>query len=251
MPYPRKTTKAKTRAPYRKRRYYRKNTKSYGKARPMRKLSLNYRIPNTYRFCRETLPFTTTFSLIAAGTAYPVMGYLNFDNLQFNQLVNSTTEFGALFARYKVDKITTYLTPLFQETVVASTGTPGTTAALRITRVGTKWLNQAFTIQTNADAQLEELAQVQNKSVSNYASNRSLRLTTYNPGVIKKGVVDSSGGEINTRQPMPWLNITHDSDVPLSHNSIIFAERTDGGILDIAWKYRVVHKVWFRCSQVG
>ena len=221
------------------------------RARPMRSLKTNYRSVNVYRFVRETLPTTTSFSLISAGTTFPAMGYLKFDNLQFNQLVSAQTEFGALFARYKIDKIETILTPLVQETTQSGGTALSFSAGLRITRVNTKWLNDPFTIQSTADAQLQELAQIQAKTVSNYASPKSLILTTINPGVAKKGVVDSTGAEIDFRGQCPWLNISGASNVPLRHNSLLFAERTDGQALDAAWKYRMVHKVYFRCSQVG
>lgn len=239
-----KPAKRARRTPIRRRRISR--------ARPMRSLKTNYRSVNMYRFVRETLPTTTSFSLIPAGTTFPVMGYLNFDNLQFNQLVSAQSEFGNLFARYKVDKIETILTPMFQETVATNNNIGYSTGpGLRITRVNTKWLNDPFTIQADADDQLKELAQIQSKTVSNYASPKSLIITTINPGVAKKGVVDSTGAEIDFRGQCPWLNISGASNVPLRHNSMLFAERTDGQALDTAWKYRMVHKVYFRCSQVG
>lgn len=220
--------------------------KRLSRARPMRSLKTNYRANNVYRFVRETMPSHVSFSIIPGGTSFSAMGYLNFDNLQFNQLVSAQAEFGALFARYKVDKIETILTPLW-ETV----NQDGAYLSIRVTRVNTKWMNESFAIQANADLQLAELAQIQAKSVSNYASHRSLKVTTMNPGVMKKGVLDSTGAELSTRGPAPWLNVTTESNVPLSHNSIMFMERTDGGALTTAYKYRVVHKVYFRCSQVG
>ncbi len=234
-----------------KRAYTRRRRVS--RARPMRSLKTNYRSTNVYRFTRETLPLTLSFNLIPAGTSFPAMGYLKFDNLQFNQLVNSTAEFGALFARYKVDKIVTSLTPMFQTTNSdnAATARYDYSSGLRITRINTKYLNEDFQIQSDADDQLRELAQFQTKSVTNYASPRSLTITTLNPGVRTKGVLDSTGAEIDTRAPCPWLNATSETNVPLSHNSVVFAERTDGGGLNANWKYRVVHKLFFRCSQVG
>lgn len=229
----------------------RRQTRRNSSARPMRALKTNYRAQNVYRFVRETMPQTLGFNLIPAGTSFPQMGYLDFDNLQFNQLVQAQAEFSALFARYKVDKIVTVLTPIIQQVVQPGGTALSYTAALRITRVNTKWLNEPFAIQANSDLQLAELAQLQGKSVSNYASPRSLTMTTINPGMLQKGVLDSAGNEIDVRGPSKWLNITTDSDVPLLHNSLIFAERTDGGALDASWKYRVVHKVYFRVSQVG
>lgn len=217
----------------------------------MRALSTNYRANNLYRFVRETMPTTLSFTLIPTGAAFPAMGYLNFDNLQFNQLVSAQAEFGVLFARYKVDKIVTILTPLIHETVAQGFGIAPSSPGLRVTRVNTKWMNQPFAISADADAQLSELAQIQSKSVSNYASNRSLYITTVNPGVSKRGVVNAAGNEIDVRGACPWLNITADANVPLQHNSILFAERTDGTPLTLDWKYRVVHKIYFRTAQVG
>jgi len=223
------------------------------RARPMRSLKTNYRANNVYRFCRETLPQTLSFSLIPAGASFPAMGYLSFDNLQFNQLVEATSDFGNLFARYKVDKIVTYLTPLFQEVNSdnASTARYDYSPNLKITRINTKYLNEDFATSANADDQLRVLAQFQSKSVSQYASKRAMKIETKNPGVRRKGVLDSTGTEIDVRAPCPWLNASLETNVPLSHNSLIFAERVDGGGLNANWKYRVVHKVYFRCSQVS
>lgn len=220
-------------------------------ARPMRALKTNYRSQNVYRFVRETMPQTIPFAIIPSGpTGFPAMGVLNFDNLQFNQLVDAYLDFSNLFARYKVDKIVTILTPLYQG-VVQTPNNPISNTALRITRVNTKWMTDGFDVAANSDEQLSELAQIQSKSVTNYSTPRSLYMTTINPGVIQKGVLDSTGTEINTRRPCPWLNIEDESNIPLAHNSIVFAERTDGGPLSTDWKYRVVHKVYFRCAQVG
>lgn len=219
----------------------------------MRSLKTNYRANNLYRFCRETVPETKAFTLIDAGTNFPAIGYMNFDSLTFESLAKAKDEFGSLFARYKVDKIVTYLTPMFQETAATASGsfTPNNTAALRVTRINTKWLDDAWTPKSDSDDQLEELAQIQSKTVSNYASFKSLSLVTMNPGVSKKGVLDASGAELSTRGAMPWLNITAESEVPMKHNSLIIAERTDGKDLTTDWKYRVTHKVYFRCAQVG
>lgn len=83
----------------------------------MRALRNNYKAVNVYRFVRETIPDTTAFTLIPAGTTHGAMGYLNFDDLKFNDLAGTTQDLSLLFARYHVDKIVTILTPLFQETV--------------------------------------------------------------------------------------------------------------------------------------
>lgn len=232
-----------TKRGYLKKRRYGRNRRIYG---------VNYKKSLTYSFVRETMPLTLPFSIIAAGTSFPAMGYLEFSNLQFNQLVQASTEFGALFARYKVDKIETILTPMFQETIASNNNVGySTSSGLRITRINTKWFNGPISLGSTSDAVLGELAQIQSKSVSPYASRRSLKLITKNPGVVTRGVVDSTSTEIDTRIASPWLNINNQADVPLKHNSVIFAERIDGNAVTADWKYRVVHKVYFRCSQVG
>jgi len=91
-----------------------------GRARPMRSLASGYGGINVYRFVRETVPQTATFTMIGAGPSFPQMGYMSFENLQFNQLP-SDTDFSSLFARYKVDKIVTTMTPMF-DTVTADAG---------------------------------------------------------------------------------------------------------------------------------
>ena len=192
-------------------------------ARPMRSLPGSYKSMNTHRFVRETMPETRSFTIIPAGTAFQPIGKLTFDNLSFNLLVNGVSDFGNLFARYKVDKIETILTPMFSE--VTETYSAGAnyslSPALRITRINTKWFNGPLDFGATSDEVLSELAQIQSKSVTAYASRRSLKLITYNPGVYHKGVEDNTNTELVTRGPAPWMNISAQSDVPLKHNSAI------------------------------
>lgn len=221
--------------------------KRNGKARPMSNLKLNYRSLNIYRFMRETLPSTATFTLIPAAS-YGAMGYMSFENLQFNQLPGNT-DFQNLYARYKVDKIITCLTPLYQVATQANLS-----SQLEITRVNTKWLVGDMPIAANADAQLTELAQLQGKSKSLYAQKKCLYITTINPGVVGNSVVNSAGNEVNARRGCPWLSLSGPNqaiNVPFKHNAIIFARRVDGASLDATYKYSVTHKIFFRCSQVG
>ena len=204
-------------------------------------MKLNYRRPLTYSFVRETMPDTIPFTLISASGGFPAIGYLNFDNLQFNQLVSAVAEFGALFARYKVDRIETILTPMFQEQIATNNNVGySSSSGLRITKVNTKWLNEPFNIQANSQLQLGELAQIQSKTVRAYASRYSMKLITRFPHISERGVVDATNTEIDVNKPMPWLNIQSQADVPLKHNSLIFAERTDGGDLTVDWKYHRV-----------
>ncbi len=231
------------------------------RARPMRSLAADYRSINEYRFMRETVPITVPFNVIPAGNSFKSIGYLKFDNLQFNQLVQSTQDFGNLFARYKVDRIETYLTPMFDRIPAITGGTvdPLPSPALTITRLNTKYLDEEFAISADADDQLAVLAQFQSKTVSQYAKPGSMKLITDNPGVEMQGVIDSTGATHNYRAAAPWLNISLEADVPFKHNSLIFAERTDGAGIDEdfnqpttqSFKYRVVHRVYFRCSQVS
>lgn len=217
----------------------------------MRSLKTNYRALNVYRFVRETLPQTATFSLIAQGTgSYPAMGYMNFDNLQVNQLPGITDDCAKLFARYKVDKIVTKLTPMWEETINLTTNSTTISPELEITRVNTKYMIVDFPIQASASAQLTELAQLQAKSVGKYSRRTPLTLTTVNPGTSAKTVVDAGGTEIQSRMGAPWLSFAN-TNVPLKHNSILFARCLDGAALTDQWKYSVTHKIYFRCSQVG
>ena len=221
-------------------------------ARPMRALRTGYGGINVYRFVRETLPSTATFTLIAAAN-YGAIGYMSFENLQFNQLPGNS-DFYNLFARYKVDKIVTTLTPMFDTVTADAGGSITYSPQLEITKVNTKWMNGDFPIAANADLQLQELAQLQTKTQTLYASRKPLTLVTMNPGVEGRSVVDSAGNEVDARRTCPWLALSgpHQAiDVPFKHNSVIFAARVDGQSLTTAWKFRVTHKVYFRCSQVG
>lgn len=211
------------------------------------KLKLNYRAINVYKFMRETLPQTATFSLIAAAN-YGAIGYMSFENLQFGQLPG-VNDFTALFARYKVDKIVTTLTPLYE-----ITNQTNHSSQLEITRVNTKYMVNDFPILANADLQLAALAQFQAKTKSLYAAKKPLTLTTINPGVLGNSVVNSAGNEVDARRSSPWLALSGNDaalDVPFKHNAIIFAARVDGLSMDTSYKYRVTHKLYFRCSQVG
>lgn len=237
--------KGKTRAPARRR---------IRRARPMKALGTNYRSINAYRYVRETLPNVVTFQIIPQGTGtYADMGYMSFENLQFNQLPGSS-DFVNLYARYKVDKIVTTLTPMFQEVVSNNTQALTFTQQLELTKVNTKWMNGDFPIATTSQNQLSELAQLQAKSKCLYASKKPITLVTTNPGVEGRSVVDSGGNEVDARRSCPWLALSgpHAAlDVPFKHNALIFAARVDGTPVTSDWKFRVTHKVYFRCSQVG
>ena len=214
-----------------------------------------YRNVSVYRFCRETIPNIVTFNLIPQGTgSYPAMGYMSFENLQFNQLPGATEDFEKLFARYKVDMIVTELIPMFQEVVITSAESTAGSPQLEITKVNTKYMNSDFPIASTAQQQLAELAQLQAKSKRLYSAKKSIKLVTKNPGINARSVVDASGNEVDARKAAPWLSLSGPNqaiDVPFKHNAIIFGARIDGAALSDQWKYRVTHKLYFRCSQVG
>lgn len=227
-----------------------------GSARPMRSLKTNYRAINVYRFVRETTPQTYSFDIIAQGTGtIPDMGYMSFENLQFNQLPGHGDDFAHLFARYKIDKIVTTLIPMFETATADAGGSITFSPQLEITKVNTKWMTADFPVNTaNAQLQVEELAQLQAKSKSLYAAKRPLTLVTTSPGLKERTVVDSSGNEVDTRGGGLWLSLSGPNaalNVKFKHNAVIFAQRVDGQALTSAWKFRVTHKVFFRCSQVG
>lgn len=219
--------------------------------RPMRSLKTDYRSINVYRYMRETIPTTASFSVIpqGAGSGIPAIAYMSFENLQFQQMPGAT-DFTNLYARYKVDKIVTTLVPMVEEI----TNVVGGASQLEITRVNTKWMNSDFPIASNSEDQLKELAQIQCKTRSLYARSKPLTLVTVNPGVNARTVVDSSGNEVDARNRSPWLALSGPNaaiDVPFKHNALIFAARVDGVSMDTGWKYRVTHQLYFRCSQVG
>lgn len=228
------------------------------KARPAKALRIDYRGLNEYRFSRETIPEHTTFTLIAAGASQPAMGYLNFDNLSVS-LLPGWSDFSNLFARYKVDKVETFLTPLFDN--VNSEAPPPTVSLgvevspqLYITRVNTKWLNEPLTIQSTSGAQQEQLAQFQCKTRTLYSANKPLVITTMNPrsyGFANENTSVSGASMVLMNEPGKWYNTTDSADANICHNSVLFAERIDGQDLTTAWKYEVRHRIHFRCSQVG
>ena len=237
------------------------------RARPMRALYAKqaYRKLNQYRFCRETLPKTTKMSIIPAeGTGenrIPAMGYLQFSTVTPEDLANFTSEFGPLFAKFKVDKIVTTLTPI---TEGAYAGThdavqPNNADAWNqspqciVTRVNGKYLNEPMDIKANARLQLTELAQIQAKTKSKMLSHKSVYLVTVNPGirdVINPDVEDPADREI-VKGPNRWLNITGQSGTHYCHNDTVFVERVDGDDVTTDFKYRVTHKFYFRTAFVG
>lgn len=257
----RKFTGAGGRAPKRRRHVVHRR----GKARPRRALSTGYRgLPNQYRFVRETRPTTIDLgvaangvSLVAGTGAIPNISVFEFPGLQFNQLPGHT-DFGNLFANYKVDRIETMLIPQWQmQTQGAINPLPGpwlatgATPNLVVTRVNTKYLVNGLTIQATAEANLDELAQIQKKKRSMYSSKRGLKIITSRPRV-SYNLNDGSGGTNVASETTPWLPLATADDQEFVMNDVLFASRCDG--LDFApgiWRYRIYHRVHFRTSFVG
>ena len=222
----------------------------------MRSLKNNYRSVNCYRFVRETMPQYLTPTILEAEAGTPAMGYLDLGNLKMNQLVSFTNDFAALFARFKVDKIVTKLTPMY--TTITASGADAKenfhfSPNLKVTRVNTKWLAEPFGFGANADAQTRELAQLQSKSTSMYASKKSMTIVTQNPGTFGLTLTDPT--DVTSVKPVrngnKWMDINDHSNAEFPHNSIIFMERIDGQDLTDDWQYHVTHKVYFRTSQVA
>ena len=236
-----------------------------GSARPMRALRQSYRgAPNQYRYVRETRPVTIDLgtagggiSIIAGTGVIPSMSVLEFPNFEINQLPGFT-DFTALYANYKIDKIDTILIPQWQNTVNPDGAGSGTTqlSNLMMTRVNTKYLPNGMTIPpvapaNNAEGQRDELAQIQKKSRSLYGTKRWLRITTSSPDVLKD-VPDGSGGTNLAIQPSPWLPTTTAADQQFKMNDVLFADRLDGkDFVGGVWVYRMYHRVHFRCAFVG
>ena len=229
--YRRPVKKRKTAAKRRITRYVRK-----GKARPSRALSTTYRgAPNQYRFVRETRPTTIDMgaagsgvSLIAGTGAIPDISVFEFPNFEINQLPGFT-DFSALFANYKVDKIETVLIPQWQETVNPDGAGSGTTqlSNLVLTRINTKYLPNGITLSGTAEAQRDELAQIMKKTRSMYGSRKWLKINTSSPDVPKE-IPDGAGGTNLAVQPSPWLPTATAADQRFQMNDILFADRTDG-----------------------
>lgn len=251
MPYKRKRAPAKRkparRAPRRK---------MY--ARPNK--SLGYRRPAQFMFHRETLPSTKSLDILAASGNQPAMGYLQF-RLNMDSLFN-TSDFSNLFANFRVTCIVTTLTPLFD----GSPFTRGSEANAAIsdtwqsysgqcivTRVHGKYLNEPFQISTNALTQREELSQIQAKTKTKMYKPRDIKLVTKYPATYNVVQADPTQPATQSvvRGKSRWLSWQDDRDMEFAHNDTVFVEKVDGRDLTTDYKFRVVHKVYFKCSYVG
>ena len=229
-------------------------------------LSTGYKgVPNTYSFIRETRPTTidiganaTPGVTIIAGTgAIPDIAVFEFANFSIDQLPGFT-EFSSLFASYKIDKIETVLIPQWEQTVQQSinpqTGVWSNTGYipnLMITRINTKYLPNGYSIKTTAEENRDQLAQIIKKTRSLYGNRKWLNINTLHPRVFQE-IEDGQGGQNLTTKASPWLTTADAADQEYSMNDIMFADRLDGSNLSVGlYKYRMYHRVHFRCSFVG
>lgn len=165
----------------------------------------------------------------------------------------NVTEFAALYANFKVDRITTYLIPQWESTDNPNgVGSgPLQIPGLCISKVNTKYLATGLTASANAAAQRTVLAQIMKKTRSLYGSKKWLKLTTARPNVP----IDVSDGAASTNIglfPSPWLQFSTGTDQQFASNTTFFADTLNGtDIQPRIYKYRCYSRVEFRCSFVG
>lgn len=255
-------------APRRERNPYKGKTKAKAKAAKARpRLSIGYKgVPNQYRFIRETRPTTIDLGNAAtpgvthiAGTgSIPNIAVFEFPNFAINQLAGGFTEFSALFANYKIDKIQTILIPQWSSQNVQAinplTGTwlgTGAIPNLMLTRVNTKYLPNGYVVKATAEENRDQLAQIQKKTRSMYGSRKWLRINTVKPRVNYE-IEDGAGGQNIVSQASPWLPSVDAADQEYSMNDILFADRLDGTNFAVGLHlYRMYHRIHFRTSFVG
>lgn len=253
-----KQMRARTRRPRRRR---------VGSARPKRALSVGYKgPPNQYRYVRETRPTvidlgdgaTPGVTLVAGTGAIPNISIFEFPNFSIDQLAGGFTQFNALYANYRIDKIETILIPMWSSMTQqpvnplngAWTGT-ATTPNLMMTRVNTKFLSGGYTVPATAELNRDQLAQIQKKTRSLYGNKKWLSINTTNPRV-EIDINDGSGGTNTMSAPMPWLSCETAADQEYQMNDILFADRLDGtDFVAGIHKYRMYHRIHFRCSFAG
>jgi len=232
----------------------------------MRALSLGYRgPPNQYRFIRETRPITvdigdaasTGVTLIPGTGAIPNTSVYEFGNFSVDQLPGFT-EFAALFAQYKVDKIETIMIPQWSETIqpaiqplVGPWLGSGSVPNLMLTRINVKYLTNGYTLPSTAEANRDKLAQVMKKSRSLYGSKKWLKVNTWHP-MVDMEIEDGVGGQNAVQTPQPWLPTATAADQRFQMNDLFFADRLDGTDFAVGlYRYRMYHRVHFRCGFVG
>ena len=208
------------------------------------------------------MPETKELDIIEASGGHPSIGHLQFKDIKAQDLVNFKPEFGAVFAKYKINKIVTILTPMFGYNTsqpippiggVTFDQAQGYSGQCLVTRIHGKYFNKPFDFGGYTAVTLrEKLAQIQSKTCSKLYRPKATYLTTNNPGNYENVVKDPSTGLVTVvRSSNKWLNITDQSDLEFAHADALTVERLDGLDITDDWKYRVTHKIYFECSIVG
>lgn len=237
-------------------------------ARPRRALSTGYRgPPNQYKFIRETSPVTLDIgaasvasgvSIIAGTGPLPNTAMLQLPPFKMDALPGYT-EFSALFANFKVDKIETILIPQWvnntQPTINPLTGAWSATAGvpnLMITRVNTRYLPQGYTAPATAEASRSKLSQIVKKTRSLYGTRKWLKLTTTRPTVLAEILEAPAGAASEIARKSPWLPTSSMADQEFVQNDLLFADRLNGtDHLAGVYLYRMYHRITFRCGFLG
>lgn len=222
--------------------------------------------PNQYSFIRETRPVTIDMgdaatpgvSLIAGTGAIPNISVFQFPGFQINQLAGGFTEFSQLFANYKIHKIETVFIPQWvqntQQSVNPQTGVwthTGYVPNLMLTRINTKYLVNGLTIAATAEAQRDNLAQIQKKQRSLYGTKKWLKINTWYPRVPAE-IEDGAGGQNLYGKAAPWLPCATAADQEFLMNDVLFADKLDGTSFSPGlYKYRMYHRIHFKTSFVG
>lgn len=236
--------------------------------RRKRKISIGYRgVPNTYKFIRETRPITIDIgnaatagvSIVAGTGTIPSISIFSFPDFSIDQLAGGFTEFSALFANYKIDKIETFLIPQWSaSTQPPLTPTPAWVATapvpnLMVTRINTKYLPNGYVVPGTAEANRDQLAQIQKKSRSLYGTKKWLKIVTAQPRVFDE-ILDSRAGVSDNlvTKKSPWLPSVQAADQEYAMNDLMFCDRLDGSDFVAGLHlYRMYHRVHFRTSFVG
>lgn len=251
-----------------KKKNVKKSHRRRGSARPIKSLSTGYKgLPNEYRFVRETRPAMVDLgdaasagvTLLAGTGTIPNQSIFTFPNFSVNQLAEFS-KISALFANYCVDRIETYLVPMWetmnQQAVVPLTGSWVATANipnLMVTRINTKRLIGPYVNKANAELNRDQLAAIQKKSRSLYSSKKWMKVFTANPPIIQD-VPDGlgAGGTNQITIKNKWLSCLNGADQIFNTNHLVFADRLDNtNFVAGIHKYRYYHRVHFRCSFVG
>ena len=249
------------------RAFRRMKNKRKGKARPSRAISKGYKgAPNQYRFVRETRPtiidvgdrLDPAVTIIAGTGTIPDTSVVEFANFSINQLAGGFSEFSNLFANYKIDKIETILIPQWsqntQQTINPSNAVWTQTAYisnLMVTRVNTHYLINGYSLPATAEANRDKLAQIVKKSRSLYGTKKWLKVNTSRPSVEYE-IEDGAGAQNLALKRSPWLSTTDAADQEYSMNTIFFCDKLDGTNFTAGlYKYRMFHRIHFRCAFVG